>query len=134
MGLFMKKHKIQHVIKKQGGHFQVVFRDGGTMFCPRECACGLNVGTTVIEHKHKNGQTVAFSWHNQLRYVVSQPMHFDAAVDFLEKFRWFDRIAFNKAVVQKMGSRDESGLFPDISQYAHNVVLAGIKTSYSTSR
>ena len=128
----MKKHKVQYVVKKQRGNYQVVFRDGSCMFCPRECTGELDIGTTVYEHKHKNGKTVAFSWYNQLNFVVPQPIHFDSAVAFLENFKLFDRMAFGRAVVHNIGYHD--GLLSCTEKIAHNMVLLGIKQSLARSR
>ena len=130
----MKRHKIQHVIKKQGGNLQVIFNDGMRVFWPREYARGLVDGTTVWEHKHKNGQTVAFSWDNNLRFLVPQPLHFDESFDFVEKFRFFDRVSFNNAIIDALHYRMDKMVLPDSEKIAHNVVLLGLKSTYIHSR
>ena len=134
MGFIMKKHKIQHIIKKQGGNAQVVFRDGKTVFWSREYVSNIVPGISVLEHKHKNGQTVAFSWGNNLRYVVSQPQSFEDATIFIEKFKWIDRISFNNAVVNALIYNIEPMVFPTITDIAHNMTLLKIKMDNDKKR
>lgn len=130
----MKRHKIQKIIKKQGGHSQVIFSDGMSVFWPREYVRDLNVGTVVYEHKHKTGQTVAFSWKDNLRFVEFQPTSFNDAVDFIEKFKLFDSVAFNNALVRTLDYPIDQFMFPDTEKFAHNIVLFGIKSRYGKSR
>ena len=130
----MKTHKIKQIIKKQGGNYQVVFNDGTRVFWPREYANDLNVGTRVREHQHKNGETVAFSWAENIRFVVPQPLFYEDAVEFLEKFRLFDTVAFNKAVVRSMHYAIEPLMLPDVDKFAQNIVLLGIKKHFGKSR
>ena len=130
----MRRHKVKSIIKKQGGDFQVVFRDGMRVFWPRESGRGINVGTWVCEYKYKNGQTVAFSWNNELRFVVPQPQYFDNAVEFIENFRFFDRVPFNNAVVRALHYRTDPMILPDTEKIAHNLVLLGLKTTMSKLR
>lgn len=130
----MKRYKIQHVIKKQGGNYQVVFNDGTSVFWPREYMNGLTSGTRICEHKHKNGQTVAFSWSDKLRFVVKQPLHFDDSLDFIEQFDAFDRISFNNAVVRALGYKIGLVFSSNIVVAAHNMVLLGIKSGQSKTR
>ena len=130
----MIKHKVQQIIRKQGGNAQIVFRDGARVFWPKDCLRGLIVGTTIYEHKHKNGQTVAFSWDKKLRFVGGRPEHVDDAIEFVEKFKLFDRVPFNNAIVRAMDYFIEPLALPDTVKIAHNVVLLGVRDRYTNSR
>lgn len=130
----MKKHKIQHVIKKQGGNAQVVFRDGETVFWPREHMRGIVPGVAILEYVNKSGKTVAFSWQDKMRYVVPEPPHFDEAMDFIENLKWLDRIMFNNAVSHALDSKMEMMFSPNTIQLAHNMMLLKIKTDRYKTR
>ena len=130
----MKKHKVQQIIKKQGGNFQVVFSDGVRVFWPREDLRGLGIGTRVCEHKHKNGQTVAFSWNNDLRFIGPEPMHIDDAAAFVAKFKFFDRVSFNKAVVKALDVYVEPLVFPDIDKIAQYMFWLAIQRTNAKLR
>ena len=130
----MKKHVIQQIIKKQGGNYRVVFRGGKSIFWPCEYAQGLTIGTVVREHKHKNGKTVAFSWDDKIRFVSPQPTYMEEAFDFIEKFRLWDRVRFNNAVMGAAKFVWEPLILPDTKNFAQNLVLFGLQRKYSNSR
>ena len=130
----MKKHTIEHIIKKQGGNAQIMFRDGETVFWPSEFINGLKKGTMVREHKHKNGQTVAFSWDESVRFVGTQPRHLDESMAFLQKFSTMDMIRFNNALVRAMNYKMDVAIMPDLYDFAHNLVLFGLSRANSRNR
>ena len=130
----MQRHKIERIVKKPGGNFQVVFRDGKCVFWPREYAYGLDKGLRVNEHKNKKGQTVAFSWKDNIRFIGEQPIHFDESVDFIENFKFFDRVPFNIAVLRALGYGIEPLIYPDTENFAHNMVLLAVKHKYTKER
>ena len=132
--IYMKIHKVQQIIKKQGGNFQIVFDDGTRAFWPRENIRGMYIGATVREHKHKNGQTVAFSWSKYLRFVVPQPIHIDESMEFLAEFKPFDRVRFNNAVIGALNVSVGPLIFPDNEKFAQNIFLYGLQTQHSKSR
>ena len=124
----MKIHKVHQVIAKQGGNYRVIFKDGTSVFWPREYMQGLTIGTLVCEHQHKDGQTVAYSWRDKLRFVVQQPANLDDSIDFVEKFKWIDRASFNNAVVRATGYRMDHMLLPDTIVTAHNMALLRLRS------
>lgn len=130
----MKKHKIQHIIKKQGGNAQVVFRDGKTVFWPREYLRDIAPGTKVFEYKNKNNKTVAFTWNSQVRYVVPEPSHFDDALEFVENLKWFDRIVFNNVLSYAVGGEIMAASGSNTIRLAHNMMLLKIKTDRYKTR
>ena len=130
----MKKREIRQIINKQGNKYQIVFTDGTHIFWPNENMRGIEKGAYIIEHKHKNGQTVAFSCGKNIRFVVPQPYHFDDAIEFIEKFKLIYRISFNNAIVRAMHYRVDFATFFSNNALAHNVVLYGIKTKMAKHR
>ena len=124
----MKKYKVQQIIKLYAGNVQLLCDDGTRMFWPREYMNDICIGTKIQEHKHKDGKLVAFSWGHSLRFMVDQPMHFNESFNFVSKFKLFDQVAFNNAVVRAMRYRTGKLILPNTEQVAHNMVLFGLKS------
>ena len=126
----MIKHKVDRIIKKQGGNAQIVFRDSTVVFWPKRQLHGIVQGTIIREHKHKNGQTVAFSWYDNVRFVVPQPENLDESIEFIKKFKLFDSVFFDNALVRAMNYPIEPLLFPDAVKLAHDLMLYGVHQKY----
>ena len=130
----MKRHKIRQIVRKPDGNFVVVFHDEMRVDWPCKYLQNIRVGGVVYEHKHKDGQTVAFSWPGHIRFMVHQPIYYDESLDFVKKFKPLDQVKFNNAIVCSMCHLAGWLVIPNADKTAHNMVVLGLKTNMQKQR